>query len=84
MSIDNKVAGIMMLMGIATLAMIVFPIWINSPGENPCIERVSVNHVPQKTPITSEVSTRQINSIIFNFIRQKAKESCREGIFGSS
>jgi hypothetical protein len=39
--------------GVATLSMITLPIWMNSSGEKLSIERVSVNHVPQNTPVTS-------------------------------
>jgi hypothetical protein len=51
-------AGMRNRIGMATFAMMAFPIWINSPGENVSSERVSVNQVPQKTPVTSINRTR--------------------------
>src|ERR1051326_7328282 len=51
---------------------------MNSEAEKSGMERVKVNHVPQKTPITSEANIKLANSIAFNFMEQHAKESCRE------
>ncbi len=61
----------MMLIGMATLPMMVFPIWINSAAEKLCIERVNVNQVPQKTPITNADSIKLANSATFNFTKTK-------------
>jgi hypothetical protein len=53
--------GMRMLMGNATLAMMVFPIWINSAAEKFSMDRVKVNQVPQKTPVTSVKRNKDIN-----------------------
>ena len=54
-----------MRIGTATLAIIVLPICMNSAGEKSSSERVSVNHVPQNTPVTSMISIMVMNVIEF-------------------
>jgi len=54
-----------MRMGMATLAIMVLPIWINSAGSKSCRERVRVNQVPQNTPVTSMTRTAVMNVIDF-------------------
>lgn len=79
---NNKVAGIKIRMGRATLAIIVLPMWMNSAEEKVSSERVSVNQVPQKTPVTSAINTIEKNSSHFNFMRQRNPEKTwlkREG-----
>lgn len=50
----------MILIGTATFAIITFPIWINSAAVKLSMERVSVNHVPQKTPVTIIMRNNEI------------------------
>lgn len=69
-SVINRIqAGTIMRIGIATLAMITLPICMNSAGEKSSIERVSVNHVPQNTPVTSIKRKIEIKSIALNFMK---------------
>ena len=48
-----NVAGIRIRMGHATLAIMVLPMRIKLSGGKSLILLVSVNHVPQNTPVTS-------------------------------
>ena len=58
----------MILIGMATFAIMTFPIWINSSVEKLPRERVSVNQVPQKTPVTSIKRTSETMYTALNFI----------------
>ena len=57
-------------MGTATLLIIVFPIHKKFFAEKASRLRVSVNHVPQNTPVTNMTSTRLKLLSIMRFIIQ--------------
>lgn len=61
-------SGTMMLIGTATFAIITLPICINSAAENSFKERVSVNHVPQNTPVKRNSKNKAIKLILIFII----------------
>src|SRR5690606_6707590 len=48
-------------MGFATLATMTLPICMNSAAEKSLMERVSVNQVPQKTPVVNVKNSSAVN-----------------------
>jgi len=63
------VNGIRIRIGHATLLIIVLPIRMKLSAGNTSRLRVSVNHVPQNTPVTNMTSIRFIHNRICLFIR---------------
>lgn len=61
-------AGIRKAIGMATLAIITFPMLINSLAEKLSSDCDSGNHVPQNTPITNISKKSAIKFIRENFI----------------
>ena len=71
MSRVNKpamLAGIMMLIGTATFFMICFPIVMKISGGSSFIVLLSVNQVPQKTPVTRTSNIPVSNCKVFRGI----------------
>jgi hypothetical protein len=65
----NKIhEGIIMLMGTATLAIIVLPICMNSAAEKFSIDRLNENQVPQNTPDINTSRDNEMNCEIFSAI----------------
>ena len=61
-----------MRIGKATLEIITFPIWINSAGSNSWSDLVSVNQVPQNTPVTNISNTTETKYDDLNFISKSS------------